>query len=269
MNLSEFLTFLRSEEGGESAKSFHESLAKRGLECNYPTYKKIENGQLLPSPSLVTQLAAALPPAWKEELILAYSRTQFPAYAHLFPGETSGRTPARKTPPRPAASVDAVRELTRRQVAILAKSTGHYHLFLMLSLARRPLPRKDLERKFRKDFDRLVKDFEDGDFLLPEENGVALRTTEWKFPSSQEDSSLAKTYRQFDDWDLAFGDQFGFETLLQRMLIRRISPRYLTLIQKQLEVCLDLVRTSDELDARHNENLVQVRIQLKSGSLPG
>lgn len=269
MNISEFLVFIRSEEGGEHAKSFHSQLAKRGLECNYPTYKKIENGQLLPSPSLVSQIAEALPPAWKEELLLAYVRTQLPEYAYLFPGEMNARTPAPKARPAPTPSGSAVRELTKRQISILARSSAHYHLFLMLSLARRPLPRKELEKKFRREFEKIMTDFEDGEFLLPEESGIAMRTTDWKFPNSLEEPSLAKTYKQFDEWDLQFGDQFGFEILLQRMLIRRISPRYLALIQKQLEICLDLVRTSDELDSRYNESLVQVRVQLKSGNVPG
>jgi hypothetical protein len=270
MVLSEFLSFLRAELGATSAKSFHSELKKRGLECNYPTYVKIETGRLLPSPVLITQLSKALPPKWQEELILAYSRTQFPQYAYLFSSEVPLRPTKSRPGPGPSPSVSPARELTRRQVAILARSPAHYHLFLILTMARKPLPKKDLEKKFRREpFEKILSDLSDGDFLFDEESGIRMRTTEWRFPSAADDSTLQKTYRQFDEWDLAFGEQFGFETLLQKMLIRRISPRYLHLIQRQLEICLDLVRTSDELEARYNQSLVQVRVQLKSGVLPG
>ena len=268
MVLAEFLSFLRAEMGTSSAKSFHSELCKRGLECNYPTYVKIETGRLLPSPTLITQMAKALPSKWQDELILAYSRTQFPQFSYLFASETPARK--RSPSPRPSPGPASTRELNRRQIACLVRSAGHYHLFLLLTLARRPLTRKDLEKKFRKEpFEKLISELQDADFLTLEEGQIQIRTTEWKFPSANEDSALAKAYRQFDEWDLNFGEQFGFETLLQKMLIRRISPRYLNLIQKQLEISLDLVRSSDELESRYNESLIQVRVQLKSGSLPG
>lgn len=269
MVLSQFLSFLRAQSGAESAKSFHLQLQKRGLECNYPTYSKIETGRMIPSPQLLAQLAEAVPPKWKDELVLAYSRTQLPQFAYLFPAEITSRTAS----PSPGPSPKAVpaRELTKRQVAILARGSANYHLFLILTMARNPLPRREVERKFKKDvFEKALADLDAGEFLESGEGqSLRIRTTEWRFPSAEGDSGLQKTYRQFDEWDLSFGDQFGFETLLQKMLIRRISPRYLSLIQKQLEVSLDMVRTSDELEPKYNESLVQVRVQLKSGRLPG
>lgn len=269
MVLTEFISFLRSEMDFSSRKSFHAALQKRGLDCNYPTFVKIENGDFFPSAQLISQMAKALPANWSEELVKSYARTQFPDYGYLFPSERPART-SKTPPPATSPTGGSARELTKRQVAILARSIAHYHLFLMLTMARRPLPRKDVERKFKRaSFDKILDDFQDGRILIENENTLQLQTTEWKFPSSSDDSGLAKTYRQFDEWDLQFGEQFGFETLLQKMMIRRISPRYLSLIQKQLEVCLDLVRTSDELESKHNESLVQVRVQLKSGVLPG
>lgn len=269
MLLTEFISFLRSELGFSSRKSFHADLQKRGLDCNYPTFVKIENGDFMPSPQLISQMAKALPENWSEELVKTYARTQFPDYGYLFPSERPARTTA-SPPPAHSPTGGSARELTKRQVAILARSASHYHLFLLLTMARRRLTRKEVERKFKRTaFDKILDDFQDGRLLIENEQHLQLRTTEWKFPPSSEDTALAKMYRQFDEWDLQFGEQFGFETLLQKMMIRRISPRYLSLIQRQLEVCLDLVRTSDELESKHNESLVQVRVQLKSGVLPG
>ncbi|MFN7728510.1 MAG: hypothetical protein ACK5P7_05090 [Bdellovibrio sp.] len=230
---------------------------------------KIENGDFVPSPQLISQIAKALPKEWQDELVKSYSRSQFPDFAYLFPSERPTRpesTPLQKT----AVLDGSTRELTKRQVAILVKSISHYHLFLVLTMARRPLQRKELEKKFKRiPFEKTLADLDDGKFLLMTGETVQLQTTEWRFPSSADDNTLIKSYEQFDEWDLQFGEQFGFETLLQKMLIRRISPRYLGLIQKQLEICLDLVRTSDELETKHNESLVQIRVQLKSGVLPG
>ena len=53
------------------------------------------------------------------------------------------------------------------------------------------------------------------------------------------------------------------------MMIRRISPRYLSTIQKQIDNITDFIRLSDESDQKHNNDVLHLQIKLSHGELPG
>jgi hypothetical protein len=61
----------------------------------------------------------------------------------------------------------------------------------------------------------------------------------------------------------------NFESVLQKMLIRRVSSRYLSVIQAHCGVLLDLVRAADEMDATQNDDVLMLNISVQRGALPG
>jgi hypothetical protein len=61
----------------------------------------------------------------------------------------------------------------------------------------------------------------------------------------------------------------GLDLLVNKMIIRRVSGRYLVIIRKQLEVLFELVKSSDETDIRFNDQVLQLKVALRQGKLPG
>ena len=59
------------------------------------------------------------------------------------------------------------------------------------------------------------------------------------------------------------------EQLINKMIVRRVSGRYLALVRKQIDVLFELTKTSDEVDSRYNENVLQLKVSLRQGKLPG
>jgi hypothetical protein len=72
-----------------------------------------------------------------------------------------------------------------------------------------------------------------------------------------------------DSWDREFSQGMKFETLLTKKLIRRISPRYISLLLNQFSVLFQSVKASDEIDSRHNSEVVQLAVSFSKGKLPG
>ncbi|MBX3018741.1 MAG: hypothetical protein KF767_12685 [Bdellovibrionaceae bacterium] len=272
MDFAHTLRLLRKRAGHDKARGFHSYLSEQGVEINYAYYMKMESGQVLPSHKVVEQISKSLPDEDGAALVLAYCRSQFPSSRHLFPAPENA--PQLKEAKREAASVvagpDRGRELNRRQVHMLARSKTHYHLFLTATLARKPLAVEELKRVFNwKHLQPAIQELEAAKVvrLLPE--GLKTYSTEHQFPSATDFPELKPLYRQFDEWDESFAEDFEFDSRLDKMLIRRISPRYLNVIEKSLDTVLSLVRASDELEDKHNEDLIQIRLSLKSGRLPG
>lgn len=273
MDFASSLRQLRQKAGFDKARGFHSQLVEDGVEINYAYYMKMEAGQVLPSHKVVEQISQCLDDEEAAQLILSYCRTLFPRKKHLFPASKNSLKQI-----TPTASLDSQvspvkgqgRELNRRQVHVLARSKVHYHLFLMASLARQDLPLEEIRQVFQpKNVDAAIADLEAAKILRIQKNGIRTLAGEHQFPSAKDFSELRPIYRQFDEWDESFAEDFEFESRINKMLIRRISPRYLNIIEKSLETVLSLVRASDELDTRHNEDLIQVRLSLRSGKLPG
>ncbi|PWU19453.1 MAG: hypothetical protein C5B49_05740 [Bdellovibrio sp.] len=258
--------------GFEKARGFHQDLVEKGVECNYAHYMKIESGKLLPSPKIVEQISTTLAEDVAKDLVISYCRALFPTFQHFFPQPLAGLPKEKKDQqavregPQPALG----RELTRRQVAVLAKSKSHYYCFLIMSVARRPLQFQEIKEIYpQKGLMDTIHDLEGAHILRSTEEGIQSVAPEHRFPREKDFPELKPFYRQFDQWDESFAEDLNFVPHLNKMFIRRISPRYLEVIEDSLNTLLKLVRASDELDPKYNDNLVQIRLSLKSGALPG
>ncbi len=274
MDFAHTLRQIRRTQGHEKARSFHSELVERGVECNYAYYMKLEAGQVLPSSKLVEQISETLGEAEASSLILSYCRSMFPNSKHLFPAIQSAtpQTDEDKESESQAQTTGSGqgRELSRRQVGVLARSKSHYHLFLIATLARRDLKMEELRQIFNsRILQTAIDDLELSKILRVTGENVKTYITEHKFPSAQDFPDLKPIYRQFDEWDESFAEDFEFNSIVDKMMVRRISPRYLGVIEKSLDTILHLVRASDELDDKHNEELIQIRLSLKAGRLPG
>lgn len=270
MNFAETLREIRKAQGHEKARGFHHELAKKGVECNYAYYMKMEAGQVLPSAKIIEQISETLSDEFAKELILSYCRTLFPRYSHFFP-LTDTVNVREKEAPRIDISQAPGRELTRRQVAVLGHSKAHYHVFLVSTIARRPLQMSELKAIFpnQKSLPDVVAELEAAQIVRVNREGVKAIASEHKFPSEKEFPELKPTYRQFDEWDETFAEDMNFSEHQNKMIIRRISPRYLDVIEDSLNNILKIIRAADELDTKYNESLIQVRLSLKSGKIPG
>lgn len=273
MDFAHILRHLRKRAGHEKARGFHSELTERGVEINYAYYMKMESGQVLPSHKIVEQISATLPDEDAAALILAYCRTIFPKTKHLFPALESVSSVRETVAHEPATILTTKhqgRELNRRQIHVLARSKTHYHLFLTATLARKALPIEELRQIFQyKNLQTAIPELEQAKVLRMLPEGLKTYSTEHQFPSAQDFPELKPLYRQFDEWDESFAEDFDFTERVDKRLIRRISPRYLNVIEQSLDTILSLVRAADELEDKHNEELIQIRLSLRSGRLPG
>lgn len=270
---------IREELGFDSANSFYrEFLSKRApVGFNYSYFMKVEGERALPSPAFVNEIVALLPEERMQAgLIRAYCKSLFPRHARLFNSDPSLSTVARapRPPVVPAAAGEGAllvrpRFLTEAQVACLSRSRETYYLFLILTLARVPVPVAELrkrigERRTQAGLSGLVGAklaHVEGDFAA---SGVK----EMKFPPG-DTPSLKKHYAAIDQWNLEFGQEMKFEPVANRMLVRRISRRYSSLILSHTALLVELLKASDEVQQDFNDEVVMFNLSLSRGSLPG
>lgn len=264
-SLGEVLIKIRLEAGHRTSKAFYKHLESRSLECNYQYYVKIEKNLVLPSSNLVNQIAKALDRDNAEKLINAFCADQFKSFSYMFEDKTSS-TPVKDTASKNSEMLQGQKKLTEKQVHTLAMNKDNYHLFLMMTLARKPLEQKDLENF--KSFKKSIAALKAEKILVSTNDSIQAASTEFVFPKADTET-LKKYYETFDLWDKEFEKKFSLEALVNKMMIRRISPRYLGLIQKQIEVLIDILRISDESDVRHNNQVIQLQINLCKGEIPG
>lgn len=259
------LVSIRLELGFKTSKDFFNYLKGRGLECNYQHFVKIEKNICLPSNILINQMAGALNKNNAEQLINAFGQTIFPQFSYLFAGgKAKAITKTKMLKKNETNSGQKV--LTVKQVSSLAKRKENYYLFLILTLSRTPVVLEEL--KSLKNFRKAVKELEDSGVVVVEENSVRSTASEFKFPK-EKDSQLENMYAQFDLWDIDFSTDFNFETLINKMMTRRISPRYISVILKQIDGLADLVRLADESDQSHNTEVIHMHLKVQKGELPG
>jgi hypothetical protein len=269
---AEELLRVRKELEDKSARAFFARLKSQGITFNYSYYMRLEQGGL-PSEKVVKEIAEALG-GQGDSLILSYCRALFPKNAYLFaeaPSAMGRKKPKSMGAPSVAASpvMGAQKELSPRQVAALAARSEAYHLFLLATLARRPLKREELARLFSlKSMEESLSALKEVELLKESEEGISALSVEAKFPEPY-NKDLKLAFKQLDQWDESFGAEFQLESSINKMQIRRVSSRYLNLINKHIELIFDLVRSSDESDIRFNDQVVQFKVQLKRGNLPG
>jgi hypothetical protein len=267
---------IRLSLGHDSAKAFYRYLSgRRKLEFNYAHYMKIEGAKALPSPSMISAIGAALDPKNADRLTLAYCSTLFPNQQKLFKFQSVGSAAPVPSSSKSAPESMAVAKqqfLTEAQLAALTSSDLHYALFLALAMTRTPVTEKALERLLKPAKGALepaIADLERARIIRREEDG-GLRSisTEMRFPKA-ESASLKKLYDQIDRWDMELDKRLGFESLLRKMMLRRVSARYFGVILAHTQVLLDLIRASEELDPEYNEDVLLLSLSLSRGRMPG
>lgn len=257
----------RKELGYQTARSFFEWLKSQGVGFNYSYYMRLEQGAL-PSEKIVSEIAAVLKEKWGERLVLAFCEGLFPKYSYLF---QAGRSPVPAEPAghEPIPVPSGQRELTPRQVAAIASSEACYQIFLLSTLSRKPMDERGLSQWFTKrTLQAVKKDLVAAGLLRDTDGFIEATSVETRFPEAFS-PEIKEAYEKFDRWDEKFGEHFGLEFFVNKMMIRRVSGRYLSIIRKQLETLFELVKTSDELDARYNESVLQMKVVVRQGKLPG
>jgi hypothetical protein len=262
----------RKAAGYKTASSFFEWLKAKGVGFNYSYYMRLEQGGL-PSEKVVNELASSVKKDWADRLILAYCASLFPRQGYLF---TSAFAPPPAEPleapaPREAesASPQGQKELTQRQVAALVHNEATYHLFLLSTLARRAVRTSEVEQWYStKALNVSLKILSEAGLVSVTKGEFEHIAVEMRFPEAY-NAELKEAYAKLDLWDESFGRKSGLEQLINKMIVRRVSGRYLALVRKQLEVLFELTKTSDEVDQRYNENVLQLKVSLRQGKLPG
>jgi hypothetical protein len=260
----------RQSAGFKTASAFFDWLKAKGIGFNYSYYMRLEQGAL-PSEKVVNELASTLKKDWADRLILAYCESLFPKQAYLFTHIATEDEPADELAPRESssASPEGQKELTPRQVAMLAQNEATYHLFLLSTLARRAIRINEVERWFSvKALNASLKLLGEAGLVNVSKGEFEHTAVELRFPEAY-NNDLKDAYAKFDAWDESFGRKYGLEQLLNKMIVRRVSGRYLALVRKQLDVLFELTKTSDEVDQRYNDNVLQLRVSLRQGKLPG
>jgi hypothetical protein len=237
---------------------------------------KIEQGRIFPSSELVSEMFKALEEQDSERLVLIFCRHLFPKQNHLFPlkKESMRAKKSEKGDPESEIQIQASRGqkfLNLRQVHALSQSEEHYDVFLLLILARRPLTVSELEEEghYKDKLEKIMKDFVEVRLARTSSEGVSLIHTDFAFPAPSTNSILPEIYKKLDSWDQKISDTYQFEILQKRTFLRRISNRHLNLIMKNLEFTFDLIKSSDEIEKKHNESVIHFQVLLKSGKMPG
>ena len=277
--LSVALVRLRRGLGYKSARSFYvEYLQRRTrLEFNYSYYMKIEGARILPSPQIVSQLCEAL------EADAATQRSRFRivnlssrSRRSCFNAARKNRSPhARRVSvilrPSGASAASHLRQkfLTPAQVAGVGQSKFHYYAFLMLTMARTQISQQDVaEALGEKEIAPILKSLERLRLIRIDGEKVETISQEMRFPDPT--SPKEKKLRELlESWNLTFPVDMNFEPLLTKMLVRRVSSRYLSVILSHCNVLLDLIRAADEANPEFNEDVLMFKVSLQQGKLPG
>ena len=277
--LQAMLANLRRELGFRSARAFFTDYlqVRTRLDFNYSYYMKIEGGKIIPSPQIISNLCAALETGAADHLMLSYCEMIFPERATLFQRKKGAPKNVVKTIPAPVQTstdlmLSAQKFLTPAQVACIGKSKHYYYTFLLLTLARKPISMIELKATFPQgtalDLKTITSELKKMRLLQIENDEINSIANEMKFPTADSDTQK-KLYEQIDAWNISFPKEMRFEQLVEKMMLRRVSSRYLSVIQAHCKVMLDLVRASDELDSEHNDDVLMLNVSIQSGFLPG
>lgn len=268
---------IRERMGFSSARSFFSFLQKKALlGFNYPYYMKIEGEQVIPSAKVVNQLAALLPEAYGDELVASYCKILFPGRARLFQSSEPSSVP---TPPRPLKKMSSKKtgdpgfhqvELNERQVSVLAADERNYFLFLVVTLARMPLTPEILDKQFR--FNEIASATEaliSAKLIARDEHGrLSPSYPEFRFPEPSS-KSLKQLFVTLDQYDARRTQFFKMAKVKRGQFFRRISPKYLQLLEMNLELLFQMLRLADETDVVNNTHVVALSLSLHEAKLPG
>lgn len=226
---------------------------------------KIEKDQAFPSSVIVNQMAKAIDSNFAQGLIFSHCRNQYQSFDYLFKDAKVNHENA-VSEPNTSLVAQGQRELSKREILMLADKQENYFLFLLLTLSRGAVHIDEL-RKYH-GIEKSIEVLVEYGIAISENDFVTSTSSEFRFPVDK-DRDINQSYATFDAWDTEFSHQFEFERLINKMMIRRISPRYLNAIKKQIDTISDFVRLSDEADQKHNNDVLHLQIQLSRGEIPG
>jgi len=271
--LGNCLVQIREKLGYKSARQFYLWLEKNSnLEFNYSYYIKIESGKVIPSEKVVQTIARLLNENDAKWLVIEFCKNIFPDFKHFFSTSDSSKVKESFTAPDPKSEPHLRKQssLSVKQVAAIARSKEHYFLFLVVSLARRRVKIEELQNKFEPGFlEKGIRELVEAKVIQQDDEQLFSISKELKFPSTEGQEDLRKIYSQLDGWDRDFSRHFGFTTSIRKFMLRRISPRFLPLIEKQSQQLVELIQMSEEVDADYNTETMQVSMIISTGKIPG
>lgn len=258
----------------KSLKEFHTYLVHRGFSANYQHFAKILKGQATPTTDIIGQLNLALPDL-SDELTMAHCKDLFPQKSYLFeskipskPNAPEKNTENESEDLRQNLKSAKVSLLSEAQIATLSKKKQNYFLFLVCTMARKPILISEINQLMgEKVSQSVLSDLLGAGIILKTESGYQTFNTEIKFPPKSKFNE--SVYKILDQWDLEFTSVMNMELLISKTLLRRISPRYLGLIQGQIQLLIETLRISDESETKYNSEVIQLNISLFQGKLPG
>ena len=151
----------------------------------------------------------------------------------------------------------------------MAESKTNYLVFLLVTLSRFDFELKELASFFEKtDLDKSVARLREHNLIHLNNSKLSVNLVERIFPKPI-NVDMKKQYKSFDAWDTEIGNLFHFTEITNRKFVRRVSGRYISLIEKHLQIVFELIRTADEIDPKHNDKVVQFQLNFQSGELPG
>ncbi len=266
------LTQIRERLGYKSARQFYLWLEQSArLDFNYSYYVKIESGKVLPSEKVVQTLAALLSEEDAKGLVIDFCKNLFPDYGHFFP--SSMPEPELKDIKISSETGTLLRKqkyLNLKQVSVISSSKHHYFIFLLITLSRRPVTFPELKKHFAEGvLTKVVDDLSVVKILKRGEDSILSISKELRFPLASDDADLKKKYQQLDHWDREFSAHFQLSPVVQSFLIRRISPRFLPLVEKQAQTLIEIIQMSEEIDSDYNSEVLQFNLSLTRGFVPG
>jgi len=276
VTIGQTLTEIRIEMGFKSARGFYQFLSDRKkLDFNYSYYMRIEKNKVIPSNLIIRQLNSLLGKQNAERLTLVYCVTQFPEMQHIFKKQEYPVVTQKAEVKEPTKSKTAISTLIGQkflslyQISLITKTKNHYYLFLLITLARIPLEKSIVEKLFSSDeMPSILKDLEVAKIIVLSGDKIHSFSKELKF-SPADSENLKKLYKALDIWDSEFNTTFNLNRLLHKVLIRRVSPRFIELIVNHCGLLLDLTRASEETDSSHNDEILTLTLSLSHGGLPG
>lgn len=272
--LGDKLLEIREKLGFTSARSFYLSLEEKAdLDFNYAYFKKIENNEKLPSAKVLHNLAALLPAKFRDELVLCFCQMQFPQYDHLFTTKEKKVLHSEKIPTKKSSTQGGTligqKELTERQIATLAQHPHHFFLFSLLTLARyKVAPEQLLEFYTEEELESSLSELQKVKLLTKDEQGISSSYPEYLYPKAQSES-LKSLYRKLDSYEPMKLSFFKLQKKNKAHFLRRISPRYIDLLQSNIQLLYQTIRMADEHDVDQNDMVCSLEIRLDTGTLPG
>ncbi len=273
-DFSELLKRIGQELGCKNTQELYNYIINKGeLGCNYSYFSRIEAGRTVPSIKIINNLAKILGDEYSDRIILSFCATIFTGHDYLFTTYKE-KEEEQKRESTKAPSIDKKskkNEMSVHQVSTVSRTIHHYLTSLVLNLSRKSLSLQEIKQVKKLDKDNLqdiLDDLIEVGLIFEEDGKYNSVHVELQWPSPYNEE-LEKIYKQLDLWDLKVTENLNLKAVTKTSMFRRVSPRYVGIIQTQLELTMSLLRCSEEFDKKHNNDAVMLQIDFSKGKLPG